>query len=99
MVLIYVSVMTKEGIVGEFERAIRQVAANARKTTGCIKYEWYHIPDTHRGYVIYGEFDSKENFEKYLNSEVVKRIGEELIPLLDAPPKFKHFEANVFEGN
>jgi len=46
----------------------------------------YHIPDTPQGYVIYGEFDSKESFEKHLNSAVVKSIGDELIPLLDAPP-------------
>ena len=60
-------------------------------------FTWYHIPDTPQGYVIYGEFDSEKNFKKYLNSAVVKSIGDELIPLLDAPPKFKHY--SVYPGH
>jgi len=99
MILIHVSVKTKENVASEFERTLRQVVDDAHKTAGCVKYEWYRIPDSPKGYVIYGEFDSKENFEKYLNSAVVKRIGDELIPLLDAPPEFKHYEATVFESS
>jgi hypothetical protein len=41
--------------------------------------------------------DTKENFEKYLKSAVVQRIGAELIPLLGAPPAFKHYEATILE--
>ncbi len=99
MVLIHVSVQTKGNVVSEFERTLRAVVADARKTAGCIKYEWYRVPDSPQEYVIYGEFDAKENFEKYLNSAVVKRIGDELIPLLDAPPTFKHYEATILEGS
>jgi quinol monooxygenase YgiN len=73
------------------------VVGDARKTAGCIKYEWYRVPDSHQEYVIYGEFDATENFEKCLNSAVVKRVGDELMPLLDAPPAFKHYEATVLE--
>lgn len=99
MVLIHVSVEIKEDSAGEFEQTLRHVVADARKTAGCVKYEWYRVPDSPEGYVIYGEFDSKENFEKYLNSAVVKRIGDELMPLLAGPPEFKHYEATVFEGS
>lgn len=98
MVLIHVFVKTKVNVIGEFEQALREVVDDARKTMGCIKYEWYRVPDSHGEYVIYGEFDAKENFEKYLNSTVVKRIGDELIPLLDTPPAFKHYEATILEG-
>jgi len=99
MVLIHVSVKTKEDVAGEFERTLRQVVADARKTAGCVKYEWYRVPDFSKEYVIYGEFDSEETFKKYLNSAIVKRIGDELIPLLDAPPEFKHYKATVLEGS
>jgi quinol monooxygenase YgiN len=99
MILIHVSVQTKEAMAGEFERILRQVVADARKTPGCAKYEWYRLSDAPEGYVIYAEFDSKENFEEYLNSAIVKRIGDELIPLLDALPEFKHYEATILEGN
>ena len=97
MVLIHVAVKIKEDVANEFEQTLRQVVADAHKTTGCVKYEWYRVPDSPKGYVVYGEFDTKENFEEYLDSNVVKRIGDELIPLLDASPKFKHYEATILE--
>lgn len=98
MILIHVFVKTKGNVIGEFERALREVVGDARETAGCIKYEWYRVPDSQQEYVIYGEFDAKENFEKYLNSAVVKRIEDELMPLLDAPPAFKHYNATVLES-
>jgi len=99
MILIHVSVKTKGNVVNEFVRTLREVVDDARKTAGCIKYEWYRVPDSPQRYVIYGEFDAKENFAKYLNSAVVKRIGAELIPLLDAPPAFKHYEAAILKSS
>jgi hypothetical protein len=46
---------------------------------------------------MYGEFDTKENFEKYLNSAAVRRIGDELMPLLETPPELKHYDATILE--
>jgi quinol monooxygenase YgiN len=83
----------------EFERTLREVVDDARETTGCIRYEWYRVPESPQEYVIYGEFDAKAHFEKYLNSAVVKRIGDELMPLLAAPPAFKHYNATIFESS
>lgn len=97
MVLICVSVRAKEGVVSAFERTLGDVVDDARQTRGCTKYEWYRAPDAGQRYVIYGEFDSREHFEAYLNSAVVQRIGEELIPLLAAKPEFKHYEASLLE--
>jgi len=97
MVIIHVSVQTKGNVVSEFERTLRAVVDDARQTAGCIKYEWYRVPDSSQEYVIYGEFDTKENFAQYLNSAVVKRIGAELMPLLEAPPTFEHYEAAILE--
>jgi len=97
MIVIYVSVQTKENTTGEFERIIREIQADVRQMTGCLKNEWYPVPDSPQRYVTYGEFDTQENFEKYLNSAVVKRIGAELMPLLAAPPEFKHYEAAILE--
>lgn len=97
MIVIHVSVQAKEGVTNEFERILNSVVDDARKVTGCIKYEWYRLPDQFQQYVAYGEFDTKANFENYLKSNVVQRIGAELIPLLTAPPSFKHFEATLLE--
>jgi quinol monooxygenase YgiN len=98
MVLIHVSVTAKEDAVSMFEHTLCGVVDDARRTSGCEKYEWYRVPDSRQRYVIYGEFDSKEHFETYLNSAVVQRIGEELMPLLAAKPEFKHYEASILEG-
>jgi quinol monooxygenase YgiN len=98
MILIHISVQIKEDVTDHFEQTLREVVAEARKTAWCMKYEWYRGSDSPQAYVIYGEFDSRENFEKYLNSAVVKRIGAELIPLLAIPPAFKHYHATIFEG-
>jgi quinol monooxygenase YgiN len=97
MIVVYVSVKTKENAASEFERTLREIQDNIRKMAGCVKNEWYRLPDFPQRYVMYGEFDTKENFEKYLNSAIVKRIGDELIPLLEAPPEFKHYEATILE--
>jgi quinol monooxygenase YgiN len=97
MIVAYVSVKTKENMAGKFEETIREIVTTVRQMVGCVKNEWYRVPEMPQRYVFYGEFDSKENFEKYLQSDVVKRIGDELIPLLEAPPEFKHYEATVLE--
>ena len=99
MIVAYVSVKTKEHTAAEFERIIREIQDDVRKMAGCVKNEWYRVPDAPRRYVIYGEFGSKEHFETYLNSAIVRRIGDELIPLLDAPPEFKHYEATILEAS
>lgn len=99
MIVVYVSVKTKENTVSEFERSLREIQGEVRKMAGCVKNEWYRVPDAPQRYVMYGEFDTKENFEKYLSSAIVKRIGAELIPLLEVPPEFKHYEATILETN
>lgn len=98
MIVAYVSVKTKENATNNFERTLREIQTDVRKMVGCVKNEWYRVPDSPQRYVIYGEFDTRENFEKYLDSAIVKRIGDELIPLLEAPPEFKHYEATILES-
>jgi quinol monooxygenase YgiN len=99
MIVIHVRVKVKRTADKDFEQVLREVVAEARRTTGCQQYEWYRHPDNAQDYAILGEYDGKENFVNYLNSAVVKRIESELIPLLDAPPEFKHYEATIFESN
>ena len=43
------------------------------------------------------EFGSDEAFADYRRGPVVKKIGEQLIPLLEAPPSSKHFSATVLQ--
>lgn len=99
MIVAYVVVETQDHAASEFERILSEIQAEVRQMTGCITNEWYRHPDSPNKYISYGEFDTHEHFESYLNSELVKRIGAEIIPLLANPPRFKHYEATILEEN
>ena len=98
MIVVHVSVQTKVETASEFEQKITNIQHMVLTMEGCLKNEWYRVPNAPQRYVAYGEFDTREHFETYLKSDAVKRIGDELIPLLAAPPEFKHFEATIFDG-
>lgn len=97
MVVIQVSVKAKPESQDQFERVLREVVAEARGVAGCSRYEWYRSPDVESEVFVYGEFASEDAFAAYRKSAVVKKIGEQLIPLLEARPSFKHFRATVLE--
>ena len=105
MVLIHVSLQVKEEVANsldqllQFEQVLQRVIHAARKTTGCLKYDWYRASGQFRQFIAYGEFDSSENFEEYLDSDVFQRIDHELMPFLAAPPIFKHYEATILENS
>jgi quinol monooxygenase YgiN len=72
------------------------VIGEARQLKGCMRYEWYRSPDVERDVFVYAEFDSDEAFADYHDGPVVK-IPERLMPLLEAPPSYKHFCATVLQ--
>jgi hypothetical protein len=53
--------------------------------------------DRDREVFVYGEFESEDAFAEYRRGPVVKKIGSQLLPLLEARPAFKHFRAIVME--
>lgn len=97
MIVTYVAVQTRENAGSEFEHVIREIQADVRQLPGCVRNEWFRDPETPHRYVMYGEFETRAHFQDYLNSPLVQRIQHELIPLLTAPPEFKHYEAVELE--
>ena len=97
MIVIHVSVRAKPDDMERLEQTLRLVIAEARQAVGCIRYDWYRSPDDEREVFVYAEFDSDEAFAHYRKGPVVRKIGEQLIPLLEARPSFKHFRATVLE--
>ena len=71
MVVIHVSVRVKDETVPNFELSLREIVEDARCTPGCLKYEWYRDPDISNHFIIYGEFDSEDNFRATVTFEVV----------------------------
>jgi quinol monooxygenase YgiN len=99
MIVAYVAAQTHKEAGHEFERIIREIQAEVREMTGCVKNEWFRDPAIPQRYVWYGEFDTHENFEHYQRSQVVQRIRNELMPLLEAPPEFRHYQAEILDQN
>lgn len=97
MIVVQVSVRAKPENVERLEKTLRQVVGEARQAPGCLRYDWYRSPDVEREVFVYAEFDSDEAFAQYRTGPVVKKIGEQLIPLLETRPSFKHFSATVLE--
>jgi quinol monooxygenase YgiN len=97
VILVQVSVRAKPDHVERLEQTLRHVIAEARPAPGCLRYDWYRSLDAKRERFVYAEFDSEEAFAQYRRGLIVKKIGEQLIPLLEARPSFKHFSATVLE--
>lgn len=97
VIVVQVSVRAKPGNVERLESALRQVVGAARQASGCLRYDWYRSPDVGGEVFVYAEFDSDEAFAQYRAGPVVRKIGEQVLPLLEARPSFKHFSATVLE--
>lgn len=97
MIVVQVSVRAKPDNVERLEQLLREIVNEARRLPGCIRYDWYRAPDSERERFAYAEFDSDDAFAQYRQGPVVKKIGEQLVPLLEARPSFKHLSATVLE--
>lgn len=95
--MIQVSVRAKPENVQRLEEVLRQVVADARQVAGCRRYDWFRSPDVEREKFVYAEFDSEDAFAQYRQGPVVRKIGQEIIPLLEGRPSFTHFNATVLE--
>lgn len=97
MIVVQVSIRSKVEHAERFEQVLREVVGEACQLQGCMRYQWHRSPDVDREVFVYAEFDSDEAFADYRSGPVVKRIVEQLLPLLEAPPSYKHFSAIVLQ--
>jgi quinol monooxygenase YgiN len=94
---IYVSVTVLSETKEKFMTNLVDIVYMARRIKGCLRYQWFINPDDSNNYIIFGEFDTEENFSLYRKSDVVQNIGKVLLPLLKEKPNFKHFRTQLFE--
>ncbi len=97
MIVVQVSMRAKPDNVERLQQVLCEVVAEARQLPGCVRYDWYRSPDAEQAMFVYAEFDSDEDFAQYRKGPVVKKIGGQLIPLLETRPSFRHFSATVLE--
>lgn len=79
------------------EHALREVAAEARLTPGCLSYRWYRSPDVEREILVHAEFDTDEAFALYRKGPAGKKFVEQVAPLFDGRPSFKLLDAAALE--
>lgn len=97
VIVVQVQVRAKPGNVERLEQALRDVVNDARREPGCLCYEWYRSPDVAGAVFVYAEFESDDAFAEYRKGPVVKKIVEQVLPLLETRPSFKHFSAAILE--
>jgi len=97
MMVIHVWVRAKAGEQERLETRLREIVADARALPGCTRYEWYRSPTDERDAFVIGAFESDESFARYRESSVVKRIVDQVVPLLEWRPAFEHLRATVFQ--
>lgn len=97
MIVVQVSVESKPENAERVEELLREVVDEALQAPGCLSYGWYRSPDIDREIFVYAEFESEDAFTRYRKGPVVKKIGEQVLPLLERRPSFKHLRATVME--
>ena len=97
MIIIKVETSITETNKVKFEETLTEVANSATKLNGCLEYYWFKDKILPNHYFVYGEFSDMQAFLNYKKSYVVDTIINQLIPLTASKPKYKHFEAIVFE--
>lgn len=65
MIVLQGSMTAREAHAGDLEGVLRDVVGAARQCRGCLRYEWFQVPDSERRYFAYGEFSSADAFAEY----------------------------------
>ena len=97
MIVLQVSMTARDAHGRDLEAVLRDVVRAARQCRGCLRYEWFQVPDGERQYFAYAEFSSADAFAEYRQGPVVRLIVEKALPLLESRPAFTHFRAVVLE--
>ncbi len=87
----------KSDQVAEFKQVAQEVVALGRQMTGCRYYEIFAAQSTPNAYLLYEEWDTKENFYAFKASATFKEIGDKLTPSLDGAPSSIYFSADIVE--
>lgn len=76
---------------------LRQEVKTVRAMPGCRRFTPFDDPILRGRVSVLHEWDSAVAFAAYLQSEAFRVAGEELRPLMVAPPSSRRFEARLIE--
>lgn len=68
-----------------------------RAMKGCLTYIPFIDPTNDTGLVVLHEWQSNEDFAAYATSTEFAKIGQELRPMMNAPPVSKRFDVAPIE--
>ena len=97
MIVIRVLLKVKPEEKQNFVSIFKTHVTDSRKFDGCVQYGIFEdIQDDHT-YILYEEWETRQNFDHYRNSDYFKQSGEKIFPMIEGSPTSAYFTAEAFE--
>lgn len=68
-----------------------------KQFTGCNRFAYWNSAVNDNEVLLYEEWNSAEDFDRYRNSDYFKELGQKLFPLLAGKPDAAYYTAQVVE--
>ena len=91
MMVIRVVVNVKPERVDDFVQQIQSDAPRVRALHGCERYELFRAADEPKRFFLYEEWTSREAFEEYQQSALLRESFAVLGPMMEGPPDSAYF--------
>jgi quinol monooxygenase YgiN len=85
----------KSGQSDDFKKKAQKVADLGRQQPGCLYYEIFAAQSKPNSYLLYEEWERKEDFDVFKMSAEFKYIGEQLTQSLDGAPTYTYYSADI----
>ena len=97
MIVIHVALNIKPENKETLLNFAKYEVAEARKFDGCNTFTVYADTQVDNRYVLYEQWETIEAFEAYKASDLFKKSGEVLFPIIDGKPESSYFDAKEFQ--
>lgn len=98
MIVIHVQVQVKADQAAEFAAIARRDMLTGTAFAGCHTYQWSENLATPHAYILYEEWETREAFDTFKQSDYFKNMGAVLMPLLDGAPGSQYYDAVLLDG-
>jgi quinol monooxygenase YgiN len=98
MIVIHVQVQVKAEKIIDFVDAAKRDTLTGQAFAGCRAYQWAENLSSPHTFILYEEWETREAFEAFKQSDYFKNTGAVLMPLLDGAPGSHYYNATLLEG-
>src|SRR5258708_22709240 len=94
MLIVHILFTVKPTEHATLQQIMQECIALAGSMPGCRTYGFFADQSKTNAYLLYEEWENKENFDAYKASSVFKEVGNKLTPLLAGAPASTYFLAD-----